>query len=196
MRISRNYKADHWKALTFTSEADWQKAVDMFYDRLKTRYLLHIQRLLRHSTSGFAVLTLDCALIETLQQFRKGTRKTPGGEVQQYFISFLTETSFSKHIDEELAKVFYKKIRCGLIHQAEVESSLVKRSTTLPMIEFTKDRKGLNINATAFHTQLEQAIDEYADMLRKPGSTEVRTAFRTKMDFICGVEAKQPEGPK
>src|SRR5882762_4357313 len=99
MRISRNYKADHWKALTFTSEADWQKAVDMFYDRLKTRYLLHIQRLLRHSTSGFAVLTLDCALIETLQQFRKGTRKTPYKKTELYFVKFLTTTAFEQYFD-------------------------------------------------------------------------------------------------
>lgn len=67
MRISRNYKAEHWRALTFDTEADWQRAIEIFIDRLNTRYLIHIKELLRHRTSGFAVLTLDCAIIETLE---------------------------------------------------------------------------------------------------------------------------------
>jgi len=96
MRISRNYKAEHWNALTFNAEGDWQKGVDIFMDRLTTRYLLHIQRLLRHRTSGFAVLTLDCALIETLEQFRRGVPETPYGKGKEYFSAFLTETSFSQ----------------------------------------------------------------------------------------------------
>ena len=76
MLISRNYKADHWKALRFTSEADWETAIAIFQDRLETRYLEHIRRLLGHRTSGFAVLALDCVVIETMEQFRQGTQKT------------------------------------------------------------------------------------------------------------------------
>ena len=75
MRISASYTVDDWKALTFTSELDWELAVDMFKDRLKTRYLDHIDVLISRKTSGFAVLTLDCALVETLQQFRTGGSK-------------------------------------------------------------------------------------------------------------------------
>jgi hypothetical protein len=193
MQISRNYRADDWTTLTFTSEADWQTAVDIFLDRLETRYLKHIREILRHRTSGFAALTLDCALIETLQQFRQGTQKTQSGRVEASFVSFLTGTSFSPHVTKEQARVFYKTIRCGLLHQTEAEASLVKRSSTLPLIAFTQDHKGVIVNAKAFHAQLQQAIQEYADMLRRPESTQERAAFRTKMDFICRIEAKQPK---
>lgn len=185
MRISRNYKAAHWKALTFGTEADWQRAIEIFMDRLDTRYLLHIKQLLRHRTSGFAVLTLDCALIETLEQFRRGAPETPPRKSGEYFASFLTQTSFS--FTDEHARLFYKVIRCGLLHQSEAKSSLVKRSSTLPLIDFTEDRKGLIINAKTFHAKLEVVIGEYASLLRNPESTQPRTAFRNKMDSICGV---------
>jgi hypothetical protein len=60
MLISRNYKAEDWKALTFKTEDDRQKAVEIFLDRIQTRYLEHIDRVIGHHTSGFAVLALDC----------------------------------------------------------------------------------------------------------------------------------------
>jgi hypothetical protein len=37
MLISRNFTAKDWKALTFKSEEDWQKAVAIFLDRIETR---------------------------------------------------------------------------------------------------------------------------------------------------------------
>src|ERR1700733_7977249 len=112
MKISRNYDAEHLRNLDFTSEADWQRAITIFEDRLETRYLEHIRALLPRKTSGFVVLTLDCALIETLQQFRLGVRKTPDKEGKKYFVVFLTTTLFSQHFDEESAGLFYKTIRC------------------------------------------------------------------------------------
>jgi hypothetical protein len=196
MLISRNYKADHWKALRFTSEADWEKAIAIFQDRLETRYLEHIRRLLRHRTSGFAVLALDCVVIETMEQFRQGTQKTPYKQGEKYFVSFLKGTSFSDHVTKEQARLFYTNIRCGLLHQAEAEGSLVKRSSKLPLIAFTQDHKGVIVNAKAFHAQLEQTIHEYADRLSKPESTQARAAFRKKMNFISQIEETAPEYPK
>jgi hypothetical protein len=101
MLISRNYTAKDWKSLTFKTEDEWQKAVDIFLDRIETRYLIHIDRIIKHRTSGFAVLALDCTLIETLEQFRRGKQKTPSRKVEAYFVAFLTGTSFNKHFDKD-----------------------------------------------------------------------------------------------
>lgn len=193
MLISRNYKAEDWKALTFASEADWQKAVAIFLDRIETRYLEHIGRILGHRTSGFAALTLDCAVIETMEQFRRGEPKTPYGEGKKYFVSFLTETSFSPDVSKKQARIFYKNIRCGLLHQTEAEDSLVKRNDTRLLIAFTKDHKGVIVNAKIFHQHLKEVIREYADTLKDPKSKKEREAFRTKMNFICRLEGKLPE---
>ena len=62
------------------------------------------------------------------------------------------------------------------------------------LIAFTKDQKGVIVNAKAFHAQLEKTIHEYAAMLRKPESTRERAAFKKKMNYICQVEDKPQEG--
>jgi hypothetical protein len=194
MWISRNYKVDDWKALTFKTEDDWQKALVIFRDRMETRYLEHIRRILGHHTSGFAAMALDCAVIETMEQFRRGEPKTPYGEGKKYFVSFLTETSFSPDVSKRKARIFYKNIRCGLLHQTEAEDSLIKRNNTRPLIAFTENHKGVIVNAKVFHQRLEQVISEYAENLKDPKSKTGRAAFRTKMNFICRIEGEPPEG--
>src|SRR5689334_12702222 len=100
----------------------------MFEDRIETRYLEHIRSLLPRQTSGFAVLALGSTLIETLEQFRRGKQKTPQRQGKDYFVSFLTQTTFVQHFDPDLARLFYETIRCGLLHQSEAGgTSRIKR---------------------------------------------------------------------
>jgi hypothetical protein len=189
MRISENYNVEHWKGLSLTNEADWNKAVDIFRDRLETRYLSHIRTILSHKTSGFAVLTLDSALVETLEQFRRGKPKTPNGEGRKYFESFLTRAPFSEHFDLTRARIFYKTIRCGLLHQSEAEgTSRIKRGGERPLVTYTVNHTGVVINVHKFHELLEEAIDQYVQELRKPQSRSLRDAFRRKMNYICRIE--------
>jgi len=66
------------------------------------------------------VMALDCLLIETLEQTRKGVAKTPRRQVEQYFVDFFTQTAFQSSFDENKTRRFYKYIRCGILHQAEI----------------------------------------------------------------------------
>ncbi len=195
MRISRNFKIRDWKALHFTEESDWERAVALFHDRIETRYLEHIESIIDHPTSGFAVLTLECALIETLQQFRTGKGKTPRKEVGEYFVSFLTETSFGAHFDKPKAELFYTSIRCGLHHQSEAEgNSRIKRGGGRPLVAYTADGKGIVINVNEFHELFKQVLTEYEDSIRDPAKTDVRETFRKKMNYICRIEGKPEAG--
>jgi hypothetical protein len=188
MHISRKYDVAKWRSLDLTHEADFQMAVTIFEDRLETRYLEHIRVLLPRDTSGFVVLALDCALIETLQQFRLGTPATPRGKGKKYFVSFLTTTRFSKYFDEESAGLFYKTIRCGLLHQTEAgATSRIKRGSDLPPVSYTSDHTGIIINTKRFHRLLEETIEDYLAELRTPEWTPARRAFLKKMNFICRV---------
>lgn len=193
MRISRNYTTDEWRKLDFSTEADWQKAVDILKDRLQTRYLEHIAVLLKRQTSGFVVLALDCALAETLQQFRLGEPETPWGQGQQHFVDFLTQTSFREHFDAPRATLFYTAIRCGLLHQTEAKHNSRLKRGTLPLVSYSVDHKGLVINVPLFHETLERVIREYLAELRRPESLEARASFRKKMEFICRIEEKPAE---
>jgi hypothetical protein len=189
MRISRNYTVENWKAIGFTSEADWHCAIGMLKDRLETRYLEHIRELLPRKTSGFVVLALDCTLIETIEQFKRGTRKTPQRQGERYFVSFLTSDEFSPHFNETRAKVFYRQIRCGLLHQSEAEGiSRIKRGSALPLVSETADLASLVINKEAFHELLEQSIEGYYARLRSGDDQQLRAAFRRKMNAICRIE--------
>jgi hypothetical protein len=190
MRISASYTVDDWKELAFCSEVDWELAVDMFKNRLKTRYLDHIDLLISRKTSGFAVLSLDCVLVETLQQFRNGTKNTPHRKGQQYFIDFLIGTAFAKHFTEETAKIFYAEIRCGLLHQSEAEgTSRLKRGPSRWLLSQPIKRVSSS-TFIVFMTYSRKSSSPTLKELLHPKSVEARIAFRKKMNFICRVEGK------
>ena len=190
MRISPHFTCDDWEDIAFSKEDEWQKAIDIFEDRIDGRFIKIIDKIEGYEFSGFAVLALDSLLIETLQQFREGVPKTPNGKSQDYFVSFLTETSFCKFFDQNKAEIFYKQIRCGILHQAEIGgSSRVLIRQQVPLIRLAKDRNGLIINRKLFHKQLVKEFENYVSQLRKtnPPDEKLRSNFKEKMDYICRV---------
>lgn len=197
MRISARFTVDDWKTLTFLTEEEWQKAIDILEDRINSRFLGVIQSIERYEYSGFAVLALDCLLIETLQQFRDGVSETPRGMSEDYFVRFLTKTSFAKFFDRALAKMFYRQIRCGILHQAEIKGSsrvLIRRQ--VPLVCLAEDRDGLVINRKRFHRQLVKEFKNYVLRLRKndPLDEKLRYNFKKKMDCICHITRRVKQG--
>jgi len=84
--------------------------------------------------------------------------------------------------------MFYKQIRCGILHQAEVEgNSRVLIRKDIPLVKYTDDRKGLVINRKLFHQQLMREFEAYIARLREKSNQELRNRFKTKMDYICRV---------
>ncbi len=186
MRISPQYSIADWNALTFSHEEEWQKAIDIFEDRIRGRFFKFIDLIKDCEYSGFAVLALDCLLIETLQQSREGEENTPDGKSKEYFVHFLTKTSFRDFFKEKTATKFYDQIRCGILHQAEVKgNSLVRIGQSVPLVELTQDGEGIIVNRKLFHEQLVKVFEEYLSCLRDPSSEDQRDKFKRKMDYIC-----------
>lgn len=193
MRISPNYDVGHWNRLTFSEEGDWQKAVDIFADRIDGRFLKVVAMIKDYEYAGFAVMALDCLLIETLQQFREGKAETPRRKSEEYFVRFLTNTPFGDSFTKESAIVFYKQIRCGILHQAETKKSskvLIRQDT--PLVEPTADGRGLIINRALFHRKLVRVFEQYESSLRDPAQAELRSNLRKKMDHICRTRPGEP----
>jgi hypothetical protein len=189
-RHGGHWTAKNWADLDFATEEDWQTAIDIFEDRIHFRFLDAIEKIQRMRFSGFAVMALDCLLIETLQQFRRGVAETPPRESGDYFTEFLTQTGFGQFFDEEMAGTFYRSIRCGVLHQAEVKGSSkiwIRRGS--PLVRWADDQDGLVVNRDLFHRQLERVFDAYVRDLRKSRQlyTELRERFKRKMDFVCRV---------
>ena len=104
-----NWTDAHWKKLTFSSEDDWDTAIEIFEDRIKYRYLDAIQVLQDDDTEhyctheqrrfGFAMMALACLLADQfsiitvlhqslpeierqIARYGLGDRATPGRAVE------------------------------------------------------------------------------------------------------------------
>ncbi len=188
MRISQKYLASDWKKLDLKNEDDWRTAVDIFRDRIHERFLNPIRHIEDLDFAGFAVMALDCLLIEMLQQFREGVNRTPSGKSKDFFILFLTETDFGEDFDERMALLFYRQIRCGILHQAELRgSSKILARDGLPLVEYAPDERGLYVNRKLFHERLVSVFEKYTMELLDPAKVRIREKFLNKMMSICRV---------
>ena len=133
---------------------------------------------------------IDCAVVEALEQFRRGADETPCRKGKEFFRDFLTQTRFGRHFTPATANVFYETIRCGILHQAETKAdSLVKKKAAAFVVKQSATGKGLIINARSFHSELEAVLDDYAAALLA-GDVVLRTAFIRKMKYV----ARDPTG--
>ena len=125
----------------------WEKVITLFKQRIDDFYFNPINSILKPNSQkgeGFAIVTLQCALIETFAAFKHGKiynskkkGKLPNYEYSGssvFFIAFLlSEEIFKDHfftIDANgvkkenypyNAKEFYERVRCGLMHEARTK---------------------------------------------------------------------------
>jgi hypothetical protein len=184
MYISPLYRDSDWKALNLAIQSDWRKAVQMLKDRLNARFFDAVKAIDKQDFSGFAVLALDCLLIETLQQFKEGVGETPSRKSGKYFELFLTSAPFSTHFTKVSAAKFYDHFRCGILHQAEIKSSS-KVWRVGSLVAPAPDGKGLIINRKLFHATLRKAFAAYLRALRNRSDALLCQNFVKKMNHIC-----------
>ena len=192
MKIAGNFRANEWGAMRTRLNADdataWEEAVMLLRERIGGRYLKHARELLNRPYSGFAILAIDCAVIEALEQFRKGVPSTPRRKSGEFFRDFFVTTRFKRFFTAKTSKLFYETVRCGILHQAESNAdTLVKRSTTSFVVKQTPSGTGVVINSRRFHEILETVLEDYISKLLA-GDVTLRKAFITKMNYITRSE--------
>lgn len=97
MYVSPRYSVSNWKMANLSTPSDWPIAVRVLEGRLNARFVDAAEAIDQQDFAGFAVLALDCLLIETLQQFKEGVGETPRRKGKQYFVNFLTTAPFSSY---------------------------------------------------------------------------------------------------
>ena len=129
--IAPNFTVSQWKALDIQRStewnSDWKKAINVFENRINARFIKQIDALISNKDkaaeqfSGFAIIALDCLLIETLNQFYEGIDETPKYNHAPAFHAVFQRSSKLKNAFNTKKKtaVFYDQIRCGLLHQGE-----------------------------------------------------------------------------
>lgn len=191
MEIAPGIDASEWKRLDLASNEnkDWQRAIHIFRSRITGRYLeaadllveIDQKRLPRQRRFGFAVLAIDCLLVETLQAFIEGRTDTKNHS-EEMFVNFLTSRqSFNADFKATLARKFYKQFRCGILHQAETTGQALVRSVG-PLLRLEGNKMTLNRNE--FHSRLKKEFDQYLKDLALGRNEQLRSNLRTKMDFI------------
>jgi len=191
MQIAPGVNAKEWQVLNLddASSPDWTTAVEILAGRIHERFIEPINYLIAAEEPkpaierrfGFAVLAIDCLLVETLGAFIDGLENTKD-KSEATFCKFLTTRPlFSADFTEDLAKQFYEEFRCGILHQAEIGGES-KVWSVGPLVRVVGGK--IIVNRNKFHEQLKVEFQNYLAELRDLKNVDLRKNFRKKMDFI------------
>lgn len=156
-----------------------KKIAKVIEDRFTERYVTPLSVVAKENKNGFCTRAVCCLMIEALESFRRGWKRTPNGELA--FCSFFNSNDNLKEFRGH-AEAFYKHVRCGLLHQAETTGGWrITRLSGQPLfIPSTK-----TIHATKFHNRLKRCLADYSAALeREPWNGELWTNFRKKMKEV------------
>ena len=189
--ISEKYTYEHYQKLNFkldSPEDVWEKSIDIFIDRINSRFFYAIDKLLGNKDRkemlkyGFAIMTLQCSLIDTLAKFRYGSNNQT-----ERFYNFLKEyLLFDIDEKDDIAKKFYKDIRCGLVHSGSTEnmSGLACDSYDFITNIKNKDTEFISVDIFILDKKLRKYFDEYIKKLKNKDD-ELRKNFVKIMDHVC-----------
>jgi hypothetical protein len=208
--ISPRYTASDWKGLAMATSAkpDWSTAVDIFADRINGRYMAQVKAMRGHAEfqirewSGFAILALDCLVIETLGQFYCGFDESPnprdrvlnsrGWSHMDFYIDYMRSIATlaqSGAFDTDCKKrLFYKHFRCGILHQAQTKQKSRVRYDEPVMVAFADNAdhcQGLIVDRDKLHDALVEEIEAYKKVLLNGTNLQKRQNFIKKMGFIA-----------
>jgi hypothetical protein len=126
---------------------------------------------------GFALMAVACLVIESLECFYEG-RKDSKGVSQDMFEEFFKRPTGLESFGLGAKGWFYKQVRCGILHQAEVVGGwrILRRGPLLDTNERT-------INAKKFVELLQKAVADYAIQLQT--NATLWKNFRNKMNAVC-----------
>ena len=209
---SIHYSTDWPLNLADRNSLDWTKAIEIIQERFEARFLKQVEVLIAHPekeirvNSGFVVMSIDCLLVETLNQFYLGLKKTTDKYERsnnnanyqwnwQAFRDFFHHSSYFPDFkgNDEIVKTFFNEIRCGLLHQAESKTNslinIQNRQMVIPVVDGDYS-KGIIINRNLFHEALRKEFDRYISDLGNPDSTNIFGEFlrdncNKKMVELC-----------
>ena len=182
---------------TYNYSDNWEKATKLFQTRLNRKFFKPLQSIIDKRLlegEGFTIVTVQCAIIESLASFRTGQifahKKVKGqpnyiyNESRKMFVDFLHTSSIFKDnfYQEDVAgnktkdspfnaDDFYTKVRCGLMHEARTKSEWYINATTKKVknekVFIEKQGTKIKLLRTILHYRLKECVDIYLGDLKQ-----------------------------
>lgn len=196
IEIAPSFSCDDWVELKSRlpsdgewegASAEWTAVIDVVQKRIQTRFFKPAEALDHLKHAGFAVLALDCLLLETIQAFRNGRRAKDNGESRRQCMALLTSSGhlaqfFSK---SDLASRFFRDVRNGLLHDGETRGGwIIKASPRYRLVECHTD-DFIVVNRSKFHGALVAEFNDYLESLAESSGKELRKNLIKALDGLC-----------
>lgn len=188
MRVAGKLTDKDWKELACNLKPEenenWGNAFQFFEERIRTRYLEPIQAILdikKSDGEGFAVVNLQCSLIETLESFINGWVYNPDNgkwfnksikngyaqidgrrlkKNQDIFNSFFSNRSPIKEL-QICGEDFFRNVRCALLHETQTKSTWKIKKCSLANESYCESPTSKIIYRDQFQRDLERVIKDY-----------------------------------
>ena len=190
--ISDNHTCSDYRRLCLrinsNSEA-WNNAINIFRERIYDRFIDQIELLnIDAERNGFASMALCCLLIDTMYKFEHGRIATNYNEIkyEEMLMTYMNDVFISL----DVARAFYKGIRCGILHSGETQSGCMLSVTCKDIIEVQGNglNTKINVNVIGFSKRVIRYINDYMNRLYM-GDIQTRKKFIKKMNYLCDRES-------
>jgi hypothetical protein len=194
IEIAPKFCCHDWAALKEKLSSDgqwesfqtaWSEAICAVNSRIQKRFLDNIEILTSRPYSGFAILALDCLLIEAIQAFQQGFHtKTPPESRRAYRAMLRTSPHFAKFFtSDKCVDDFYTYVRNGLLHDGETRKGYLVKVVG-PLLE-ARDDGSIRVNRRAFHVALCREFGDYIGRLSSPTEKQLRMNLVAAIDGLC-----------
>lgn len=180
--------------LTATTPSDgaWHEVIDAMRRRIQERFLTPVHELTRFDEQdelpyrpGFAILALDCLLIDTIQSFREGRVSTGEVSPAQSFKTFLSSPRFVDFKKTDRGE-FFQYVRNAILHNGETRKDWKIRIDTHRMLERDPTTRTRTINRQHLHAAIEQEFNDLIALIES-GDPEARRQFLRRLDAMAGL---------
>jgi hypothetical protein len=182
VKISPRFTEDAWRRINFSTEDGWRRAIGVVEDRIEGRWLKWVDQIIQGSYSGFAVLVLDCVVLESIWGFQNG-KAVPHRHEREVYREILSSRRF--RWSEAVSDDFRGFVRNGLMHDAETRGLWLVEATIPKGTIVKRDVAGGGyvLNRTKFHKAVRGTFQDWLDTLRA-GDVDSRLNMRKRMDEI------------
>lgn len=169
----------------------WRELISAVQQRIEERFLTPVKELARFDNEnelpyrpGFAILAIDCLLIDTIQSLREGRVTTGEVSPAHSFKTFLSSPRFANFAKRDRSD-FFTYVRNAILHNGETRKDWKVRIDSRRMLEHDPSTQTRTINRQLFHAAIEA---EFRDLLLlvQSGNALVRKLFLRRLDAMAG----------